>query len=110
MNQAFENYKALVDAQEVKPTKARIVQLRKSLIALKKACDNERLVLLNKPKPETMPEPTTEPVVEPVVEVESIPEMLPLKREFTVGISSDQPVESVEVKTDKKKRKKTKKL
>lgn len=113
MNKAFNDYQVLVDAQSVKPTKKRIVEIRKALIVLKKCCDLERKELLNKPKAET-PEVTSEvtpevksPDVKLTEEDVSWQSPLPLSREVSVSINSSEPIKSVETKV--KKNRKTKK-
>ena len=98
LSEVYQAYQDLVEAQSAKPTKKRVTEIRKALLVIKKSCDTERKALL-----------PVKVKVEPIEEL-PIPEMLPLNREVTVSISSDQPVESVEVKTDKKKRKKPKPL
>jgi len=112
MNKAFQDYQALVDAQSVKFTKARVTQIRKSLIVLKKACDLERKSLLT-PKAET-PEVKVEPVTEPEVQSPDVKltkedvswqSPLPLTREVTVSIDSTEPVTEVKVVKEKKTRK-----
>ncbi len=108
LSSAIAEYQNLVSTQP-QPNKKQAVQLRKSLMTIKRACDNERLVLLNEPKPEPTTEPPVSPM-DPVVEIEKLMP-LPLKREVSVDISSTQPVEDIkiEVKADKKKKRKTKK-
>ena len=114
MNKAYNDYQVLVDAQSVKPTKKRIVEIRKALIVLKKECDNMRKELLNKPKAET-PEVTPEVANEvkspdPKLAEEDVSwhSPLPLTREVSISINSSEPVKSVEVKKEKKTRKSTK--
>ena len=102
MNQAFQNYQDLVEAQTVKPTKARTVQIRKALMTLKKECDTQRKQLL---PVKVKVEPTVE-TVEPVKPKDEMPmEPPPLVREMTVDVSSVEPVKSIEIEVKKKKRK-----
>ena len=119
LNEAYQAYQVLVDAQSVKPTKKRIVEIRKSLIVLKMECNNMRKELLNKPKVEVVPEATPEVTPEVANEVKSPdPKLaeedvswhspLPLTREVSISINSSEPVKSVEVKKEKKTRKSTK--
>ena len=117
MNQAFQDYQALVDAQSVKPTKQRVTQIRKSLIVLKKCCDTQRKEILNKPKsetPEVTPEVKVEPLVEPEVQSPDVKltqedvswqSPLPLTREVTVSVDSSEPVTEVKVKKNRKTKK-----
>lgn len=99
MNQAFQAYQDLVEAQSVKPTKKRVVDLRKALMSLKKECDTQRKALLS---PKVKVEPTVE-LVEPKDEMPMEPP--PLLREMTVDVSSVEPVKSIEIEVKKKKRK-----
>ena len=123
MNKAFNDYQVLVDAQSVKPTKQRVVQIRKSLITLKKACDTERKALLpiKSPKVEVTPEVANEVKVEPLVEPEvkspdpklteedvSWQSPLPLSREVSVSVSSSDPISELKVVKKNRKTKKAK--
>jgi outer membrane biosynthesis protein TonB len=105
---AYNDYLNLVELQKIKSTKRGAVELRKFLMTIKNECDTERKNLLSSKTPEPVqPEPVQEPEPEavqpePVQEPEPVPEMLPLVREMTVGISSSQPVKKVEIKKKRK--------
>ena len=136
LSSAIAEYQNLVNARS-QPNKKQAVQLRKSLMTIKRCCDAERRTLLpakvfnNKSSmmpEEEVPEPPVSPM-DLVVELEKL-KPLPLVREMTVNVASSQPVEDIKidvisdntsvisdntsvisdntsVKTDKKKKRKT---
>jgi hypothetical protein len=122
LSSAIAEYQTLVSTQP-QPNKKQSVQLRKSLMTIKRCCDVERRTLLpakvfnNKSSmmpEEEVPEPPVSPM-DPVVELEKLMP-LPLVREMSVNVASSQPVEDIKidvisdnasVKMDKKKKRKT---
>ena len=121
LSSAFANMQSLQELQNQQPTKKRVIEIRKSLIVVKKECDLMRKSLLV-PKTAKVSEVDNTIIVVPdgviidtaSVEVpkvkgpEEVPEMLPLLREMTVSISSDEPVREVNIDVSSKKQVKKK--
>jgi len=100
LNETYESYKSLVGSQTDTPTKKQIVELRKALLCLKKECDLQRRILLNKPMVKTVKPKVVEPVevkVEPVEPVESVESV-----EVKVDVSSSEQVKEIKIKKKRK--------
>ena len=118
LSSAFANMQSLQELQNQQPTKKRVIEIRKSLIVVKKECDLMRKSLLV-PKTAKVSEVDNTIIVVPdgviidtvvpkVKGPEEVPEMLPLLREMTVSISSDEPVREVNIDVSSKKQVKKK--
>lgn len=118
LSSAFANMQSLQELQSQQPTKKRVVEIRKSLIVVKKECDAMRKSLLSPkvekskvgapPTYEVLPDGVM-PIVQEVVAdntsvkgPEEVPAMLPILREMTVSISSNEPVREVNIDVSSK--------
>lgn len=125
LSSAFANMQSLQELQSQQPTKKRVVEIRKSLIVVKKECDAMRKSLLSPkvekskveapPTYEVLPDGVM-PIIQEVVASadikladntsvkgpEEVPAMLPLLREMTVSISSNEPVREVNIDVSSK--------
>lgn len=129
LSSAFANMQSLQELQSQQPTKKRVVEIRKSLIVVKKECDAMRKSLLSPkvekskveapPIYEVLPDGVIPVVITDNTSVKSpdtkLTEQdvswqspLPLTREVSVSVSSSEPVKSVTIKKTSKRQKKTK--